>query len=360
MKKSYIIILILIITISLVIIFTKLLIIPNLMYNKDLKQDKENKEQNSEELTKVISQYNNPVIPDGFKKVETDNASWNLDEQGNPKGWNDGLVIEDEKGNQFVWVPCTIDGINNTVKYSRYIVNNKDLMPVTDNKLYDNILNQNKACYFVESDQINNEIYKSIEKNQGFYIGRFETGIENGDLLPLTNDYTSDSFTLWQNGTPIIKANCKVWNYITRYKAEEISKNFYNSNNVQSSLITSFCFDTALKWISNSIPDFCINSQNYGNYNDIKKDDSGHILTGTDKKYMYKNIYDMAGNMREFTTEIYIDNRTSTQLNVLRENHGHVFGITNIQDKKSCISRLALPKEWYNISCSFRIVLFIK
>lgn len=32
---------------------------------------------------------------------------------------------------------------------------------------------------------------------------------------------------------------------------------------------------------------------------------------------MYKNIYDMAGNMREFTTEIYIDNRTSTQLNVL-------------------------------------------
>ena len=127
MKKSYIIILILIITISLVILFTKLLIIPNLMYNKDLKQDKENKEQNSEELTKVISQYNNPVIPDGFKKVETDNASWNLDEQGNPKGWNDGLVIEDEKGNQFVWVPCTIDGINNTVKYSRYIVNNKDL-----------------------------------------------------------------------------------------------------------------------------------------------------------------------------------------------------------------------------------------
>lgn len=69
---------------------------------------------------KTIEKYKNPIIPNGFKKVETDSASWEINTDGNPKDWNNGLVIEDEKGNQFVWVPCTLTGYNNTVQYSRY------------------------------------------------------------------------------------------------------------------------------------------------------------------------------------------------------------------------------------------------
>ena len=49
-------------------------------------------------------QYNNPIIPEGFHKLETETASWNI-ENGVPKGWNNGLVIEDNRGNQFVWIP---------------------------------------------------------------------------------------------------------------------------------------------------------------------------------------------------------------------------------------------------------------
>lgn len=65
--------------------------------------------------TAVISLYNNPYIPDGFKKVETEKSSWQL-EDGIPKGWNDGLVIEDPNGNQFVWVPVklSIEDTKNT------------------------------------------------------------------------------------------------------------------------------------------------------------------------------------------------------------------------------------------------------
>ncbi len=32
--------------------------------------------------------YNNPIVPEGFKKVESALASWKLDEDGKPLGWN--------------------------------------------------------------------------------------------------------------------------------------------------------------------------------------------------------------------------------------------------------------------------------
>ena len=49
-----------------------------------------------DELMKLetnIENCKNPYIPDNFKYLEG--------------AWNTGFVIEDEKGNQFVWVPCT-------------------------------------------------------------------------------------------------------------------------------------------------------------------------------------------------------------------------------------------------------------
>lgn len=303
--------------------------------------------------------YRNPVIPEGFHKLETDTASWEIDSDGIIKGWNDGLVIEDDIGNQFVWVPCTIDGNNETVKYSRYIIDNDILVTESDEKLYPSRINQNKSSYFVDNDPINEEIRKSIEKYQGFYIGRYETGIENGDLLPITNNYDELSFSLWENGNPVVKSNSKVWNYITQKKAKEVSQNFISSKNIQSQLMTSFCFDTTIKWISNDIADFANNSQKYGNYENIEKDDFENILTGTSNKYMYKNIYDIAGNMREFTTESNITNNTNiySKLAVFRENY--YFELTP-DNTNSCFSRIGIPNNWYNIACSFRIILFIK
>lgn len=305
----------------------------------------------------VVCNYNNPIVPQGFKKIETETASWETDEQGNPKGWNDGLVIEDGNGNQFVWVPCTIEGENNTTKYSRYIIYNDILVPEIDDKLYPSKINQNKSWYFIEDNLINQNILDSVKEYQGFYIGRYETGIEDGVLLPITNNYTETSYSAWQNGRAIVKGNSKVWNYITREKAEEISKNFISSNEIQSQLITSYCFDTTMKWISNDISDFVINSQKYGNYDEYEKDKFGHIFTGTNDKYMYKNIYDIAGNMREYTTENQINDNDSSNEVVIRENYNLQFDTDNL---KSCFSRNGMPKEWYNISCSFRIILFIK
>ena len=43
---------------------------------------------------KRISTYNKPIVPERFKKVETETASWE-EIEGIPIGWNNGLVIED-------------------------------------------------------------------------------------------------------------------------------------------------------------------------------------------------------------------------------------------------------------------------
>lgn len=342
--------------IALIIILIFILTIFIILGINYLKKKNEEKSKEDNKID-IVNLYNNPIVPQGFKKIETETASWKLDEQGNPKGWNDGLVIEDENGNQFVWVPCTIEGENNTTKYSRYIIYNDILVPEIDDKLYSSKINQNKSWYFIDDNLINKNIFDSIKKYQGFYIGRYETGIEDGILLPITNNYTETSYSAWQNGRAIVKSNSKVWNYITREKAEEISKSFISSDEIQSQLMTSYCFDTTMKWISNEISDFVINSKNYGNYDELKKDESGHILTGIDDKYMYKNIYDIAGNMREFTTENQINDNDSSNEVVIRENYNLQFGTDSV---KSCFSRNGMPKEWYNISCSFRIILFIK
>lgn len=49
--------------------------------------------------------YYNPIIPIGYKTISTKDASWRSTNGVYVDGWNDGLVIEDKNGNQFVWVP---------------------------------------------------------------------------------------------------------------------------------------------------------------------------------------------------------------------------------------------------------------
>lgn len=46
---------------------------------------------NTDNLKMPVSTYNCPIVPEGFKKIETEFASWEL-EEGIPKGWNKGLV----------------------------------------------------------------------------------------------------------------------------------------------------------------------------------------------------------------------------------------------------------------------------
>lgn len=58
-----------------------------------------------------VASATNPMIPAGFKPINTEKAKWK-DENGNivvAENVNNGMVIADEEGNQYVWIP--VDGI---------------------------------------------------------------------------------------------------------------------------------------------------------------------------------------------------------------------------------------------------------
>lgn len=172
---------------------------------------KENSTKNSNgEVDKVQevknSQYNNPIIPTGFKKVETKEASWELDNEI-PKGWNNGLVIEDEIGNQFVWVPAkeiTVYELQSTLK---------------------ELMDQESE---VEKEQ--------IQKYEGFYIGRYEAGVSEElknnkeNISANTNDIP---------GKPVSMKDRIPWNFISLKNAKINAQSMYDNTTVKSDLITT-------------------------------------------------------------------------------------------------------------------------
>ena len=105
MKKNIIVLIIFFVVLLIVGIYT-------VVYQFDIMKDTDNKESGVDSSDERISKYNNPIVPNGFNKLETDVASWDIDESGVPKGWNNGLIIQDNIGNEFVWVP--VKEIDNT------------------------------------------------------------------------------------------------------------------------------------------------------------------------------------------------------------------------------------------------------
>ena len=241
------------------------------------------------------SYYNNPIVPNGFKKVETNSASWEL-KDGIPKGWNDGLVIEDELGNQFVWVPVNIENTNfEDIELKNNYVYNKDTMDYT------------------------NKEDLQILKFGGFYIARYEAGIPN-EISDNTKEYTKKTNNI--EGIPVSKKNQIVWNYIDWNMTKKNSTKMFQNEFAESDLITTKQWFSIMKWLNKKGYD-TENSIEWGNYSNNKFKFTGYYSTNYGKTYKYgeniikqtynmilstgaternksNNIYDLAGNVSEF------------------------------------------------------------
>ena len=288
MKNIKIIIFILV---SLLLIFT---LIYFLIYYK-------NSNINDYENNQVISTYNNPIIPDGFSKIETSTASWKLNSDKIPQGWNNGLVIQDDLGNEFVWVPIKV-------------------IDLTD------ILTSFSLLYDEEVTNIDTNVKEQIQKYGGFYIARYEAGIPDNMQIYLTNisGITNDI-----TGIPVSKKDRLPWNYITLKNAKLNAQSMYNNNDgIMSDIMTVTHSLYITRWLdetgydiynSNTFGNF-VNStftftgyysseydkeNNYINYTyaENKKKQTYNMLlsTGASEYTNTNNIYDLAGNVIEFT-----------------------------------------------------------
>ena len=156
----------------------------------------------------------------------------------------------------------------------------------------------------------------SVEKYGGFYIGRYETGNLNQDVAVVQKGNTNIASQTW----------------FTMYEKCKTLSN--NNNNVVTGMAWGNQFDRTLMWLiecnaqnpetGKSKEEVISDSTSWGNYsNSMGEAATGHGSrrpTGYNEAWKANNIYDLAGNVRDWTMEAY-----SSNIRVLR---GGDFGNT--------------------------------
>lgn len=254
----------------------------------------------------IISTYNNPIVPEGFKAVDTENAKW-LKENEIVRDWNKGLVIEDSIGNQFVWIPVNTEDL----EYNTYYV-------------------KEDVQYKKEKLNINQEEDKQILKYGGFYISRYEAGVaeEMQNTLNGIGSKTNDI-----QGIPVSKKGIIPWNYISLKNAKINAETMYQLDTVKSGLPTLKQWQFIMKWLNDSSYNVYEDSSNFGNYSNVNfkftgyySEDKGEnyvyaedkikggytmiLSTGATERNMVNNIYDLAGNLWCYTSDYFPNNES--------------------------------------------------
>ena len=278
-----------------------------------------------------------------------------------------GLVIKDASGNEYVWVVVPKSLYNNTVYNSN---NAKKPSSSTDYANIEYCLQQYTATYrgntnftdvyypdtanvgwFADETAYNNLkniMLKSVYENGGFYVGRYEAGI--GTNRTSIEAQVNGKYPV-PTTAPVTKADAYPYTYVTRTQAQNLASNV-NSGTKTSSLMFGVQWDLVLAFMHNkgNIADSTLtsNSTTIGNYknnlwtiknanakystdygrtftacpNPFKKDADSKILltTGADSSFSVQNIYDIAGNVYEWTLE-----KTSHASNLCAERGGGLY-----------------------------------
>lgn len=261
----------------------------------------------------------------------------------------DGLVVKDKKENEFVWVPVTWveEGYSRTAfsddnwTYSQSQGN-------LDERTNSYVIGRKNNMEYAFVEAISEEEKQSVEKYGGYYIGRYEAAIEKEEART-SNDIGNIEEEI------VIKKGKNVYNYISQEEAKTKSESFYNkeTDGVISKLCSSYAWDTALNFIN------------------TKEENNGWIITGTGGNYKQEvggigklaktgyhninNIYDMAGNVYEWTTEEYYGNDT------VASNRGGYYasGLVNGKIATPAALRNYNNKTYRAIANGFRITVFI-
>ena len=175
-----------------------------------------------------------------------------------------------------------------------------------------------------------NNMILSVEKYGGFYIGRYETG------------------NLSEEKVSVIKNNSDIGNQ-TWYTIYNKVKGIAVNSNVTSSIIWGCQWDAVMKWMYNSGN----SEKKIYTYNSIeRRNDSSLIITGSNVKYAVNNIYDMSGNVSDWTIETY------NNLKIFRGGYSEKFG-SNGGGAASGRIKTETPNGSY-VYCGARATLFIQ
>ena len=228
---------------------------------------------------------NQVVVPAGFKVVNKD------------ANVTDGIVVEDVShsataGSQFVWIPVgdvikDSAGNKETITLGRYDFDDKGNATAFSESFTEDTATNHNSSY-------KNTIAKDIEdfKNKvnnithGYYIGRYESR---------------------KNGTQVtVKASDTVYNNITQPDAATVSRGMYSSDsNFESDLMNSYAWDTAIVFLQ-KFDNRANKTKPYSRQTSLNgslASQGTNNLSDTSKQDVICNVWDMASNVFEWTTE---------------------------------------------------------
>lgn len=270
---------------------------------------------------------NKVVVPGGFKIAS---SAYSTDEEVTVQT---GIVIEDDNGNQFVWVPVSnINGDNNKdgdadgtedylitlddnstveITLGRYTFESSSssspgastIVQVGEN--YSNAVARETYYQELSTSEGNTAaknlqaFVESVRDNKGYYFARYEASYGSGSAFGEGNDDTyykplskpstakSTSSMNYNEGT--------LWNCITQPNAALVCRQMYFGDSyVESDLVNTYAWDTAVVYIQ------AMGNENYANAN--RGSNTTLLNTGSTGDSKCK-IFDMAGNLIEWSTE---------------------------------------------------------
>ncbi len=306
---------------------------------------------------KVEAKVEGVLIPERFSYVE---------------GTKDtGLVIEDKEENQFVWVPVeyTATGVTDAngldTGFTAVFKRGEAEETSTGSGIYKMTGTVSSAYaepYTNAADWEKNEynaMMASVQKYKGFYIARFEAG--DGDA---TDGRTAET----EARKVVSKKGAYVYNYVPwgdslteigATGAVYLSQNMYKGS---TSVVSTLCYGVQWDAVMNFVSDANHNikdSKSWGNHYDSigeaatnSGESNMNYTTGRNEAWKAKNIYDLAGNVWEWTVEC----NSLAEFRVLRGG-SYIFSATDC-----CVScRFGNTGPSYtNVDCGFRVAFYIK
>ncbi len=263
----------------------------------------------------------NPTIPEGYKPVDTETSSWG-DGSNAPteENVNNGLVIEDRNGSQFVWIPVETavassesEGTTNKAMaiksgndYKGLLYDFADSNPPTSTVISgcttstnvehepdivstdDDDTSYNNGLFTkARLQQDYNKMIESVSKYHGFYVARYELGLEG--TTPVSKNASTNTGVTTADGS---NSNTYRWYGLYSKCKEYVPED--SDKAVVSSMMWESQYDAMMNWMVKQ----GINVTATGTRNTT-------TVTGGNANDVLKNIYDLYGCHHDWTLEAY-------------------------------------------------------